>query len=73
MVRSANAMGGNTQQVTMVNEKRANRALIRLISPGEHGVYFLTGHGELTLKPAGKMQPGRRNRRWNRRITQSRS
>jgi ABC-type uncharacterized transport system involved in gliding motility auxiliary subunit len=47
-------MGGNTQQVTLVNENELTGALIRLISPGEHVVYFLTGHGEMDPLGSGE-------------------
>jgi ABC-type uncharacterized transport system involved in gliding motility auxiliary subunit len=36
----------NQEQVTLINEGEITGALVRLISPGERTIYFLTGHGE---------------------------
>ena len=47
-------LGGSTQQVNLVNENELTGALIRLISPDEHVVYFLTGHGEFDPQDSGE-------------------
>lgn len=39
-------MGENKQIIEFVNEQELTGGLVRLISPEEHVVYFLTGHGE---------------------------
>ncbi len=39
-------MGDRRELVTYADERELTGALIRLISPGERVVYFLTGHGE---------------------------
>lgn len=40
-------MGERSEIVSFASEEEILKALIRLISPEEHTVYFLTGHGEL--------------------------
>ena len=39
-------MGKNFEQVTYADETEITGGLLRLLSPGERSVYFLTGHGE---------------------------
>jgi len=39
-------LGEQQEQINQVTEKDITGALVRLISPGERKVYFLTGHGE---------------------------
>jgi ABC-type uncharacterized transport system involved in gliding motility auxiliary subunit len=38
--------GDQQEQVNLIDQKEITSALVRLISPGERKVYFLTGHGE---------------------------
>jgi ABC-type uncharacterized transport system involved in gliding motility auxiliary subunit len=39
-------MGNNKQPVSLVSEQELTGAVIRLMNPGKHVVYFLIGHGE---------------------------
>ncbi len=48
-------MGDRSEQVTYADETEMTSALIRLANPGDRAVYFLTGHGESPLEPAGEM------------------
>lgn len=47
-------MGEATELVTLVNERELTSALIRLISPSQRAVYFLTGHGEFDPQGSGE-------------------
>lgn len=47
-------MGEYQEQVTLVSEREMTAALVRLISPGEQAVYFLTGHGEYSPDEFGE-------------------
>jgi ABC-type uncharacterized transport system involved in gliding motility auxiliary subunit len=40
------AMGDQKQVVTNPSESEITTAILKLMNPGEHKVYFLTGHGE---------------------------
>jgi ABC-type uncharacterized transport system involved in gliding motility auxiliary subunit len=39
-------MGGAKQSVTLVSEENLTGAMVRLMNPESHVIYFLTGHGE---------------------------
>lgn len=47
-------MGDQQEQVTLVQERELTAAMVRLISPGERKVYFLTGHGEFSPDEPGE-------------------
>jgi ABC-type uncharacterized transport system involved in gliding motility auxiliary subunit len=47
-------MGDDKQIVENVNEQELTGALVRLINPEEHVVYFLTGHGEYDPNGTGE-------------------
>jgi ABC-type uncharacterized transport system involved in gliding motility auxiliary subunit len=47
-------LGENQEQVTLVDEREITGALLRLISPGERKIYFLTGHGEFDPEETGE-------------------
>ncbi len=47
-------MGDNREQVTLVTEREFTNAIIRLLNPGDKGVYFLTGHGERGIDQTGQ-------------------
>jgi ABC-type uncharacterized transport system involved in gliding motility auxiliary subunit len=47
-------MGDNQEIVTYVQEREITGALVRLISPGKMGVYFLVGHGEYSPEDSGE-------------------
>jgi ABC-type uncharacterized transport system involved in gliding motility auxiliary subunit len=42
-------MGNNSQPVTDISEQELTGAIVRLMNPGSHVVYFLTGHGEFPI------------------------
>jgi ABC-type uncharacterized transport system involved in gliding motility auxiliary subunit len=44
------AMGTQKQLVTNAAENEITTAILKLMNPGEHKVYFLTGHGEATIE-----------------------
>ncbi len=46
-------MGDLSEPVTVVSEQEITGALVRLISPEERVVYFLTGHGEYSPEDTG--------------------
>jgi ABC-type uncharacterized transport system involved in gliding motility auxiliary subunit len=46
-------MGSNKQALTSVSEQELTGAMIRLMNPGSHVVYFLTGHGEFPVDGSG--------------------
>ena len=43
-------MGNMKQPVTSVSETDITEAMVRLMNPGAHVVYFLTGHGEYPIE-----------------------
>jgi len=46
-------MGSSKQPVTSVSETEITGAMVRLMNPGTHVVYFLTGHGEFSVDGSG--------------------
>jgi ABC-type uncharacterized transport system involved in gliding motility auxiliary subunit len=46
-------MGNAKQSVTSIAETDVTGAMIRLMNPGEHVIYFLTGHGEFSIDGSG--------------------
>jgi ABC-type uncharacterized transport system involved in gliding motility auxiliary subunit len=46
-------MGEQKQLITTADETNITTAIIKLINPGEHFVYFLTGHGEASIDGSG--------------------
>lgn len=46
-------MGASKQPVTSVSETEITGAMVRLMNPGKHVVYFLTGHGEFSIDGSG--------------------
>jgi ABC-type uncharacterized transport system involved in gliding motility auxiliary subunit len=46
-------MGSSKQPLTSVSEQELTGAMIRLMNPGSHVVYFLTGHGEYSVDGSG--------------------
>jgi gliding motility-associatede transport system auxiliary component len=46
-------MGNSKQPVTSVSETEITGAMVRLMNPGTHVVYFLTGHGEFSIDGSG--------------------
>ena len=42
-------MGNHTVQITTVDEEHVAAALQDLVNPGQHAIYFTTGHGEGSL------------------------
>jgi ABC-type uncharacterized transport system involved in gliding motility auxiliary subunit len=46
-------MGNLKQPVTSVSETELTGAMVRLMNPGTHVVYFLTGHGEFPIDGSG--------------------
>ena len=46
-------MGDIKQPVTSVTETEITGAMVRLMNPGNHVVYFLTGHGEFPIDGSG--------------------
>jgi ABC-type uncharacterized transport system involved in gliding motility auxiliary subunit len=46
-------MGESKQAVTIVSEQEVTGSLVRLMNPGSHVVYFLTGHGEFPIDGSG--------------------
>ncbi len=46
-------MGSSKQPVTSVTETEITGAMVRLMNPGTHVVYFLTGHGEFSIDGSG--------------------
>jgi ABC-type uncharacterized transport system involved in gliding motility auxiliary subunit len=46
-------MGTSKQPVTSVSEQELTGAMVRLMNPGTHVVYFLTGHGEFPIEGGG--------------------
>ncbi len=46
-------MGTSKQPVNTVTESEITGAMIRLMNPGTHVVYFLTGHGEFSIDGSG--------------------
>jgi len=46
-------MGTSKQAVTNVSETEITGAMLRLMNPGTHVVYFLTGHGEFSPDGSG--------------------
>lgn len=47
--------GENKEIADFASETELARALLRLISPGSRTVYFLQGHGEMSLEPGGDL------------------
>jgi ABC-type uncharacterized transport system involved in gliding motility auxiliary subunit len=47
-------MGGSQEQVTLITERELTSSLVRLISPDEKALYFLTGHGEYSPDGPGE-------------------
>jgi ABC-type uncharacterized transport system involved in gliding motility auxiliary subunit len=43
-------MGNSKQPVSTVSEEELTGAMVRLMNPGTHVVYFLTGHGEYPIE-----------------------
>jgi hypothetical protein len=55
-------MGDTQETAAYADENTLTQAMIRLISPEERAVYFLTGHGEPSLKASettSMLRPGR--------------
>jgi len=48
-------MGENSEIAGFATETELVRTLLRLISPGARAVYFLQGHGEISLDPGGEL------------------
>lgn len=48
-------LNGRQEQVTLVNENEIVSALLRLSNPNKPVVYFLTGHGEISIDSSGGM------------------
>jgi ABC-type uncharacterized transport system involved in gliding motility auxiliary subunit len=46
-------LGENRESVTIVSEREFTNAILRLLNPGEKGVYFLSGHGERSIDASG--------------------
>ena len=46
-------MGTAKQSATSVTESAVTGALVRLMNPGEHAIYFLTGEGEISIDATG--------------------
>ncbi len=46
-------MGGTKQPVSTLSETDITGAMVRLMNPGTHVIYFLTGHGEYSLDAGG--------------------
>jgi ABC-type uncharacterized transport system involved in gliding motility auxiliary subunit len=46
-------MGDAKQPVTVVSEQEITGAMVRLMNPGTHVIYFLTGHGEYPTDASG--------------------
>jgi ABC-type uncharacterized transport system involved in gliding motility auxiliary subunit len=46
-------LGSSKQPVTSIDEADITGAMVRLMNPGSHVVYFLTGHGEFPLDGSG--------------------
>jgi len=46
-------MGSSKQPLTSISEPELTGAMIRLMNPGSHVVYFLTGHGEYPVDGSG--------------------
>jgi ABC-type uncharacterized transport system involved in gliding motility auxiliary subunit len=46
-------MGDSKQPVASVSETELTGAMVRLMNPGNHVIYFLTGHGELPIDGSG--------------------
>jgi ABC-type uncharacterized transport system involved in gliding motility auxiliary subunit len=46
-------MGNNKQPVSNISEQELTGSMIRLMNPGSHIVYFLTGHGERPIEGSG--------------------
>jgi ABC-type uncharacterized transport system involved in gliding motility auxiliary subunit len=47
-------MGSSKQPVSTVSESDITGAMVRLMNPGTHVVYFLTGHGEYPITGGGE-------------------
>jgi len=47
-------LGEHQEQVTLVDEREITGALLKLISPGERKIYFMTGHGEFDPEGTGE-------------------
>jgi len=47
--------GENKEIADFASETELARALLRLISPGSRAVYFLQGHGEISLEPGNEL------------------
>ena len=54
-------MGDHKEIAASADEQELLRALIRLTTPGEHVIYFLTGHGERDSQQAGNTSMNRAN------------
>jgi len=46
-------MGKNKQPLSNISEQELTGAMIRLMNPGSHVVYFLSGHGEYPIEGSG--------------------
>lgn len=46
-------MGSSKQTVSSISETDVTGAMVRLMNPGTHVVYFLTGHGEYPITGSG--------------------
>lgn len=51
-------MGTRQEIVTTVDEQDMTSALVKLMNPGQHTIYFLTGHGELDPEGSGSKALG---------------
>jgi ABC-type uncharacterized transport system involved in gliding motility auxiliary subunit len=52
------AMGETKEVAAYASEDELTKALIRLISPEKRAVYFLEGHGEISLEMGGELSYG---------------
>jgi hypothetical protein len=46
-------MGDSKQAVSIISEEELTGAMVRLLNPGKHVIYFLTGHGEYSIDASG--------------------
>lgn len=46
-------MGKSKQSVSSITESDLTGAMVRLMNPGKHVIYFLTGHGEFSIDGSG--------------------
>ncbi len=46
-------MGTSKQTASSITETELTGAMVRLMNPASHGIYFLTGHGEIPISGSG--------------------